>query len=122
MNAAEIHRRESTIIVSKAVRHIVGARRLAQLMQRQDKSGFLFSSFHFGVLTCTVYLLQTTFDSIWYYPILMLHGFIIVRLFALYHEASHGTVFKTRWMNITLIGQIKTLIFNTRTRTESSIN
>ena len=99
MSNAQVNRRESTIAASKAVRDIVGARRLAELMRRQDRSGLLFAFIHFSVLGCTGYLLHEALNSAWFYPALLLHGFIIVRLFAPYHEASHGTVFKTKWFN-----------------------
>ncbi len=71
-------------------------------MQRQDRSGLVFALFHFSAVGCTGCLLYSVLDSAWFYPALLLHGFIIVRLFAPYHEASHGTVFKTRWLNNTL--------------------
>jgi len=102
MNDMQSGSRNTTIAASTAVRDLVGPRRLAELMQRQDRSGLLFALFHFSAAGCTGFLLYAALNSAWFYPALLLHGFIIVRLFAPYHEASHGTVFKTRWLNNTL--------------------
>ena len=93
---------DTTIAASTAARDIVGPRRLAQLMQRQDRSGLMFALFHISALCSTGYLLYCALNSAWFYPALLLHGFIIVRFFAPYHEASHGTVFKTKWLNDSL--------------------
>ena len=102
MNDSQPGSHDTTIAASKAVRDIVGPRRLAELMRRQDRSGLLFTLFHFSAVGCTGYLLYCAQNSAWFYPAILLHGFIIVRFFAPYHEASHGTVFKTKWLNDTL--------------------
>ena len=102
MNDTQPDSRDTTIAASTAARDIVGPKRLAQLMRRQDRSGLLFALFHFSAAGCTGYMLYSALDTAWFYPVLLLHGFIIVRLFAPYHEASHGTVFKTKWLNDTL--------------------
>ena len=72
---------DTTIAASTAARDIVGPRRLAQLMQRQDRSGLLFALFHFSAVGCTGYLLYCALDTAWFYPTLLLHGFIIVPVF-----------------------------------------
>ena len=102
MNDMQSDSCNTTIAASTAVRDLVGPRRLAELMQRQDRSGLLFALLHFSAAGCTGFLLYAALKSAWFYPALLLHGFIIVRFFAPYHEASHGTVFKTRWLNNTL--------------------
>lgn len=101
-NETRTDSRATTIAASKAARDIVGPRRLVQLMQRQDRSGLLFALFHFSASGCTGCLLYYALDTAWFYPALLLHGFIIVRFFAPYHEACHGTAFKTRWLNAAL--------------------
>lgn len=102
MRNKQSDRATSTIASSQAVRDIVGREKLAELMRREDRPAFLHALFHLSCLCTSGCFLYLSLEKPWFVPALLLHGFFVVRLFAPYHEASHGTTFKTRWMNNTL--------------------
>ena len=84
---------------SENIRDIVGREKVRQLMRRSDAWGLLFLSGHFATMAATGYLLYLSLGTWWVIPATVLHGFVIACLFSLYHECSHNTPFKTRWLN-----------------------
>jgi len=68
-------------------------------MQRNDRSAMV----RFAALICvqlmTALLVWQALGSPWLVPAMALHGFVLVHLFALLHEAAHMTAFKTRHLN-----------------------
>ncbi len=72
---------------------------LKPLQKRQDTQGLLFLFVHLGLLSLTGYVLQLTMDTPWLVFGLVLHGVVLVHLFAPFHEATHQSAFLTRWLN-----------------------
>ncbi len=84
---------------SENIRNIVGREKVRELMRRSDAWGLLFLSGHIATMVATGYLLFLSLGTWWVIPATILHGFVIACLFALYHECSHNTPFKTRRLN-----------------------
>lgn len=61
--------------------------------------GLVFLGLHLAVLalTCTVVVL--TLGSWWLWPAMVVHGIVIVHLFAPFHETAHSSAFKNRRLN-----------------------
>jgi fatty-acid desaturase len=72
---------------------------LKPLQKRQDTQGMLFLIVHLGLLVLTGYVLQLTMETPWLIFGLVLHGVVLVHLFAPFHEATHQSAFLTRWLN-----------------------
>ena len=81
-------------------REIVSRKTLKPFTKRRDLPGLIY---FFGLLGCIgltgfiVYLAE--FNGWWLWPAMLLHGIMLSHLFAPLHETSHGTAFKTRWIN-----------------------
>ena len=81
------------------IRALVPRERLRALGQRRDLPGLVFLIGHTLSLVVTGYLLYRSLGSWWVVPAMFLHGVVIVHLFAPFHESTHGTAFRTRWLN-----------------------
>jgi fatty acid desaturase len=92
----------STVGASEKVRDIVGRKRLRKMMARRDGPGLTYLAGHLGLTVVTGVLLGLFLGTLWVIPACVLHGFVIVHFFAPFHECSHSTTFKTRWMNTAL--------------------
>ena len=89
----------STIGPSEAARGLIDRKALRRMMTRKDGPGLLFLSAHLGLLAASGTLIYLS-DQFWQMAAAMfLHGVFIVHLFAPLHEGSHGTAFKSRWLN-----------------------
>ncbi len=82
-----------------AIRALVPRERLRALGQRRDGPGLVFLGTHLLTLAVTGTLLGLSLGSWWAVPATILHGVVIVHLFAPFHESTHGTAFRTRWLN-----------------------
>ena len=80
-------------------------RELKDLMKRSNRPAFVRLALWCVALAITSGLIWLTFDSVWSWPAMALHGLIIVHHFSLQHECCHYTVFRTRWLN-DVIGNI----------------
>ncbi|MEM7212541.1 MAG: fatty acid desaturase [Pseudomonadota bacterium] len=72
---------------------------LRDLMQRSDLRGAVQATSHFGSIALTGAALWLTWGTLWAVPLFMVHGVLINFLYAGQHELSHGTPFKTKWLN-----------------------
>ena len=78
---------------------IIDPKRLRALMQRSDFRGAIQAGTHFGAIGLTGALLWTTWGTLWAVPLFIVHGVLINFLYAGQHELSHGTPFRTKWIN-----------------------
>lgn len=81
------------------IQKLVPADELKQLRQRSDGPGLVFLGGHVLMLLITGWLVAEALGGAWTLPALFLHGVVIVHLFAPFHEATHGTAFRARWLN-----------------------
>lgn len=81
------------------IQSLVPSDDLKRLRQRQDRPGLIFLAGHSLALLATGWLVAKTLDSAWLIPMMLVHGVVIVHLFAPFHESTHGTAFRSRWLN-----------------------
>ncbi|MEM0944150.1 MAG: rhizopine catabolism protein, partial [Pseudomonadota bacterium] len=78
---------------------LVAPQVLRGLMQRSDLAGAVQAGSHFGALALSGALLWSLWGSWWAVPVFLVHGVLLNFLYAGQHELSHGTPFKTKWIN-----------------------
>jgi fatty acid desaturase len=81
------------------IQRLVPSDELKRLRQRSDRSGVIFLVSHVLTLIATGWLVALSLESAWLWPALFVHGVVIVHLFAPFHESTHGTAFRSRWLN-----------------------
>ncbi len=64
-----------------------------------DRAGLLHLAGHLGLLAATGALIAWSRGSLLLLPALLLHGIVLVFLFAPLHESVHRTAFRSRWLN-----------------------
>lgn len=85
----------TTLAASAArARGLVPRVTLRRLVRRSDWAGTGFLVAHLGLLAGTGALMHLA-PLPWLLPAALLHGFVLVHLFAPLHEATHGTAFAT---------------------------
>ncbi|NKB57376.1 MAG: fatty acid desaturase [Alphaproteobacteria bacterium] len=83
----------------KRQRDIISRKELKPFTKRSDGPGLIYFG---GLLACigaTGALIYFADGTAWLWPAMLLHGIMLGHLFAPLHECSHGTAFKTRWLN-----------------------
>lgn len=81
------------------IQQLVPSDELKKLRARSDRPGLAFLLGHVSALLATGWLVTEAHGSAWLWPAMFVHGAVIVHLFAPFHEATHGTAFRTRWLN-----------------------
>jgi fatty acid desaturase len=72
---------------------------LLPLTARSDRAGLVQLAGHLGALLATGALVWSARGTLWLAPAMLLHGIILVFLFAPLHEAVHWTAFRRRRLN-----------------------
>lgn len=72
---------------------------LKQLQCRSDIKGLIQLAAHGLLLLITASLVGLSLENIWLLPALLLHGIVLIAVFAPLHETIHYTAFKSRWFN-----------------------
>ena len=73
---------------------------LAALTTRSDQKGLTQLAGHLGLLVVTATLVMLARGSLWtLVPAMLVHGVVLVFLFAPLHETIHRTAFRRRWLN-----------------------
>lgn len=80
-------------------RDLLTREELQALSAKSDAKGLLQTASHVLALGCSTYLLSMTWGTWWAVPVFLLQGVLINWLYCAQHELSHGTVFRTRWLN-----------------------
>lgn len=90
----------SSLAASAArARRLVPREQLRRVSRRSDGRGLRQLVGHLGLLTLTGLLVHAARGSPWLVPAIVLHGLVLVHLFAALHEATHGTAFASPWLN-----------------------
>jgi fatty acid desaturase len=82
------------------VRGVMRPRRLRELSKRSDIKGLAQLTSHYGAIAANTLALALTWGSWWCVPFFVFQGILINQLYAAEHECDHGTVFRTRWLNL----------------------
>ena len=69
------------------------------LTRRNDRIGLMHLGGHFAAIGVGGYAVYLTYGTLFMLPAMWLHGIVLACLFAPMHECSHGTAFRTRWLN-----------------------
>lgn len=80
-------------------RELVDAATLRRLCVASNGAGARQTLSHVGAIGVTGTLVWLTRGTWLCIPLFMLHGMLLNFLYAGQHELSHGTVFRTRWLN-----------------------
>jgi fatty acid desaturase len=70
-----------------------------QLTRRSDWIGLSYLCGHFATIGGTGFLVYLTYGTFLIVPAMFVHGIVLACLFAPMHECSHGTAFRSRWLN-----------------------
>lgn len=69
------------------------------LTRRSDLIGLTYLTGHFAAICLGGYIVYLTYGTWFMLPAMVMHGIVLACLFAPMHECSHGTAFRTRWLN-----------------------
>ena len=83
-------------------KEVITKKELKPFLSRSDLPGLANFIGHIAVMVGSGYLLYLALGTWWVAPAVLLHGIIVSFLFAPMHECSHGTPFRTRWLNETV--------------------
>jgi fatty acid desaturase len=86
----------------EAQREIISRKRLKPFTKRTDRHGLMYFGGHMSIIFGTGYLVYLATGTGWLIPTMFLHGVMLGHLFAPMHETSHGTAFRSRWLNETV--------------------
>ena len=100
---------DAVVRPSTIVRRIIGSGRLSGLVKRRNAPGLEFAAAHAALIGSGGWVLWGVLGTLWAVPATVVHGILIVHLFAPFHESTHYTAFRTRWLN-TLAGWITGLV------------
>ena len=101
--------RDEVVRTSDVIRDVIGRGRLAGFVGRRDGPGLAFAAAHAALMAVTGWLVWRALGTAWAAPAIIAHGIVIVHLFAPFHESTHYTAFRTRWLN-TAAGWITGLV------------
>jgi fatty acid desaturase len=77
----------------------VPRKRLRQLQERRDLPGLVYLVAHLAAIAVTGVAVHQALGTLWLPLAAIVHGTLIVFLFAPFHESTHGTAFRSGWLN-----------------------
>lgn len=81
-------------------KRVIPPTELRRLSERSDLPGLLRLAAHLAVMAATGMLVWLMLGTWWLLvPAMALHGIVLVACFAPFHEGSHYTAFRSRWLN-----------------------
>jgi len=81
---------------------VISKKELKKYMRRSNLPGLINFFGHMAVMVLTGALVYITLGTWWVVPTMAMHGAVLAFLFAPCHECSHGTPFRSRWLNETV--------------------
>jgi len=86
-------------IVENAQNSMLSRQEAKPHLKRKDWPGLVYLAVHFSMVGGTGCLVYLATGTGWIAPAIVLHGLILSTLFHPLHECTHGTPFRTRWLN-----------------------
>ena len=83
-------------------RDIIAGKQLREFTRRNDWVALVWLTGHVGAIGITGYLVYLTLGTLWVAPAIFIHGLFVTFLYSPMHECSHGTAFRSRWINETV--------------------
>ena len=77
----------------------LGQQELTALYRRSDVKGIVYFGGWLALTAAAGGLYYLSLGTYWVVPALLLYGAILVFGYAMSHETSHGTAFRSRWLN-----------------------
>ena len=81
---------------------IIARKRLREFTRRNDWVGLIWLTGHVSAVGISGYLVYLTLGTLWVAPAIFIHGLCVTFLYSPMHECSHGTAFRSRWINETV--------------------
>lgn len=81
---------------------VLSKKEIKPLAKRNNISGLINFIGHMSILAATGYLVFLSLGTWWIVPAMIAHAVVMAFLFAPVHECSHGTPFRSRWLNETV--------------------
>lgn len=72
---------------------------LKALYQRSDTKGLIYFGGWLALTSAAGFLYYLSLPTYWVVPALMLYSTLLALGYAMSHETTHGTAFRTRWLN-----------------------
>ena len=72
---------------------------LKRLYRRSDAKGLIYFGGWLALTSAGGFLYYLSLPTYWMVPALMLYGTLLALGYAMSHETTHGTAFRTRWLN-----------------------
>ena len=88
---------------------------LKHLVQTNDRIGLVYLGGFVAALGCSGYLAFLSIDTLWSIPAFLTYGGVWVFATTIVHETSHGTAFRSRWLNETVLFLAGVLVQQTPT-------
>lgn len=87
--------------VSRRPRELVSRAVVDRLSRRSNAIGLSYLVSHFALIGLGAWAIGISLSSYWVLPALAMQSFLLGFLFSPLHECSHGTAFRSRWLNET---------------------
>ena len=82
----------------------IDKKRLKALMRRSDRPGLIYLGKWALALVLTGVGVWATLGTLWVWPAMLVYGIVLtVPAYSMSHETAHGTAFRTRWLNETVL-------------------
>ena len=79
-------------------------KKLKTIAARSDRPGLIYLGLWFSAIFLTGVLVYQAIGTIWMWPAMFVHGILLcVPIYSMSHETAHGTAFRTRWLNETVL-------------------
>lgn len=84
---------------------------IKQLNRKSNLKGLIQLLLHLGFLLATAYAISIAEHGLWLCLTMLLHGIVLIFVFAPLHETIHYTAFKSRWLNNTVAAVFGFILF-----------
>lgn len=81
---------------------VIGKKALKPYVKRTNRHGLVTFAVHMALLVGTGALVWLTLGTWWVVPAMIAYALVMAFLFNPVHECSHGTAFRSRWLNETV--------------------
>ncbi|MCH9670077.1 MAG: fatty acid desaturase [Gammaproteobacteria bacterium] len=89
--------------VSRRPGDLVPRETIERLYERSDRIGLGYFCAHFALIGAGAWCIWASLGTYWFWPLLVLQSIVLGFLFSPLHECAHGTAFRTRWLNETVL-------------------
>jgi len=82
----------------------IDKKKLKSIAARSDRHGLIYLFYWISWLCLSGVFVYVSIGTFWIWPAMFVHGiFLCVPIYSMSHETAHGTAFRTRWLNETVL-------------------